>query len=368
MPITSHRKKKNYPRYKTTLKRPRYKTTTTTTTTKRTRGGTKEELQQELAQNFQFLNDWIAAGQGPVPYSSVVGVSDIITIYLHTKYQNVCPLVPLELKPELDFQEWYEAADPASRPATLQEYKDLVDPHDHANWNRQKFLANLQLCLETGVQTIVVPLCLPEHLNMVIIKARTREIVLFEPLGLGAHPLTAQANLFMAELTDQVNAFLELQGARAFSFVSPAMLCPRRRKDKGGLQPFYEGFQEMEEKYGVHMGDDDGGFCQLWSWFFADCVMANPDLAIQEVYRQAFDFLQQNDTRDFGKVIRGYFTSINATLRGIRLSIEKGAMEHMQGPRDLLLTFLKQEQLAKENKPKIGPFSKIGPLKRKERP
>jgi hypothetical protein len=339
-----------------------------TTTIKRKRGGTKE-LQQELAQNFQFLNDWVAAGQQgqAVPYSALFGVSDIITIYLHTKYLNVCPLVPLELKPELDFQEWYEAADPATRPATLQEYKDLVDPHDHANWNRQKFLSNLQLCLETGVQTIVVPLSLPEHLNMVIIKARTREIVLFEPYGHGAQPLTPEVNLFMEELTQHVNTFLQLQGARQFTYVSPNMLCPRRRKDKG-MHSFYEGFQEMEEKYGVHMGDDDGGFCQLWSWFFAECVLANPDLAIQEVYRQAFDFLQQNDTRDFGKVIRGYFISINDTLRHMRLSIEKGVMEQFQGPRDLLLAFLKQEQLAKEQKPKIGPFNEIGPLKRKQRP
>ena len=357
MPTTQrHRKKK--------CRRPRYKTTTT----KRKRGGTKE-LQQELAQNFQFLNDWVAAGQGQtVQYSALFGVSDIITIYLHSKYQNICPLVPLELKPELDFQEWYEAADPVSRPATLQEYKDLVDPHDHANWNIQKFLANLQLCLETGVQTIVVPLSLPEHLNMVIIKAQTREIVLFEPHG--AQQLTPEVTPFMEDLTLQVNAFLKLQGVRQFTYVSPQRLCPRRRKGQGGKQPFsfYEGFQEMEEKYGVHMGDDDGGFCQLWSWFFAECVLANPDLTVQEVYRQAFDFLQQNDTRDFGKVIRGYFISINDTLRRMRLSIEKGVMEQFQGPRDLLLTFLKQEQLAKEQQPKIGFFNEIGPRKRKERP
>jgi len=331
-------------------------------TMKRMRGGmlTDIDLKKEINENFQFIQEWVIKGKqsGPVPYSALSSLSDILTIYLHTKYQNACPLFPLELRPEKDFRKFYAAADPLQRPATFEEYKELVDSEDSINWNIHKFLKNLQVCLETGVQVVVVSLRLPDHLNMVVLKARTREVVLFDPHG--AQEPTAEVTGFMENLTQHINTFLDLKGARQFTYISPKLLCPRRRKDKG--KQYYKGFQQLEALYG--MGDDDGGFCQLWSWFFAECVLANPTLSVQEVYRKAFDFLHQNDERDFARVIRGYFISINTTLRRMRLSIKKGFVEHLDRDRDLLLAFLKQDQRGKKDLPQ-QPFHYIGHLKRK---
>lgn len=75
---------------------------------------------------------------------------------------------------------------------------------------------------------------------------------------------------------------------------------------------FYDGFQEMEDLQKPHTKEP--GFCQqLWSWFFAECVVANPEMDIKDVYKEAWDTVN-TDEGNFATIIRRYFLSINEEL------------------------------------------------------
>jgi hypothetical protein len=243
---------------------------------------------------------------------------------------------------------------------TEPEYKEYLlknYKYQYIDWNKDKFLKNLKLCLETGEELIMVPFRIPAHLNMLIIKVKTREIIRFEPHGTKSSDvkLDNEANIFLEKLTKDINAYLNLTENRKFTYVNPTKLCPNYNANLSHY--VYPGFQYMETKNRILGKSEGGGFCQLWSWFFAECVIQNPNMDVREVYKEAFNALKANEN-NFATIIRGYFFSINDELKKMKKSftIKKNKNTKYENI-DILMNYLIQSKgrlQTKERKPFTG--------------
>jgi hypothetical protein len=188
-------------------------------------------------------------------------------------------------------------------------------------WNENKFLESLKFCLEHNYKTLCIPLTLilsnnTGHQNLLIIKVDTREIIRFEPHGSMVRTNDIKdnefANNFLEDLTKKINNYLDLYKPhkRTFYYFEPNYICPRLNNNLRR-----EGFQMLEESDRRHRKTNEGGgFCQLWSMFFMECIIRNPDMDIKDVYKYAYT-LMNDDPKYFRDVIRGYFIDIDEEIK-----------------------------------------------------
>ena len=316
-----------------------------------------EPLQKSLAKNFSFLEGLIQKGKGKVvDYHASDRVSEIITIYFYKKYKQECPMYPIKTYNTFDQPKIKKFFKDNAKTHTHEQIKRMFltsQRADYRVWDKDKFLTNLKLCLDTGEQLVIVPVRVPGHFNMLFIKVATREIIRFEPHG---KVLTVgndkNINTFLNKLTDDINKYLNLAGAKKFTYKPPTETCPRNTSQMPN--GFYQGFQEAEiREKKADKRKEGGGFCVLWSWFFAECVMANPEMDIKEVYKEAWDAIRTNEL-GFATIIRGYFISINEELVKMNktFSIDKKYIyEHPQDI-DMFLAYLDAEREHLKKKPR----------------
>jgi hypothetical protein len=313
-------------------------------------------LAKDIVKNFQFINDLVKKGKNKrVDYNVSATVSDIITVYFHEKYSQHCPMYPIKVytvKEGKFFDTDYNNNKEKMTKEKFYEYRLKQNKGKYIDWNKAKFLKNLKLCLETGEQIITVPLHLQGHLNMLIIKAKTREIIRFEPHAvINKAVIYIHANTFLEHLTEDINVYLNLKPNKRFTYNDPSQICPRL--EQPGKLKFYEGFQSMEEKV-MEKGENEGaGFCQLWGWFFAECVINNPELPVKEVYAEAYNALKKENAVNFALVIRGYFFSINQELKKMKkkMSINNEYISTLKN-NDVLLAYLNENQKKLKDKPR----------------
>ena len=124
-------------------------------------------------------------------------------------------------------------------------------------------------------------------------------------------------------MTDDINVYLKLADNRKFTYIDPTKICPNYNANLSSYS--FPGFQTMEARNRANGKNEGGGFCQLWSWFFAECVIQNADMDVKEVYQEAFNALKNNEN-NFATIIRGYFFSINEELMKMKkeFSIKRG--------------------------------------------
>ena len=108
------------------------------------------------------------------------------------------------------------------------------------------------------------------------------------------------------------------------------------------------------------------GFCQLWSMFFMECVLRNPDMDIRDVYKEAYDVMKDQPSF-FLAVIKGYFVEVNELLTDINFfqkSIKASELKviHWENFYDKYYRYLKKINDDNEKKPKI-PFTGKGNFK-----
>jgi hypothetical protein len=310
-------------------------------------------LQKELQKNFQFLDDLIEKGQGKTVKYDGDMVSEFITVYFHEKYKQSCPMYPVKTYSHFETDDYKKIYKKYIKQYKTEEALKIFmlngNKYAFIDWNKDKFLKNLKLCLETGEELILIPLRIPLHLNMLIVKAPTREIIRFEPHGSSFSnvPEDNKTNTFLENLTAEINDYLNLADNRKFTYVNPSKLCPNYNANLSNYK--IPGFQSMEAYRELGKGEG-GGFCQLWSWFFAECVIQNPEMDVKEVYKEAFNALKTNEN-NFATIIRGYFFSINDELKKMKktFTIEK-TKKAKWTEADILIEYLKQSQDKLKNK------------------
>ena len=318
-------------------------------------------LQKELEKNFQFLDELLEKGKDKtVSYFGSQRVSEFITVYFHDKYKQHCPMYPIKTYSNFKGEKYKKLYKKNEKNFTEDKFKEELLKENKAyyiDWNQEKFFKNLKLCLETGEQLIMIPLRIPRHLNMLIIKAPTREIIRFEPHGAknSDEDKDKETNIFLEKLTADINAYLDLNANRKFTYVNPNNLCPNHKFNLSLYK--YPGFQTMEVINKKASKGEGGGFCQLWSWFFAECVIQNPEMDVKEVYKEAFNALKTNEN-NFATIIRGYFFSINDELKKMKktYTIAKNKEKKINN-NDILLDYLNKSKghlQTKERQPFTG--------------
>jgi hypothetical protein len=310
-------------------------------------------LQKEIKKNFQFLDKLIQKGQGKTVRYDGDMVSEFITVYFHDKYKQHCPMYPIKTYSHFDtdyYKKYYKKYKNNYTEAEFKEYMLKDYKYTYIDWNKDKFLKNLKLCLETGEQLIIIPLRIPLHLNMLIIKVSTREIIRFEPHGptFKNEVEENKTNTFLEKLTVDINRYLNLADNRKFAYVKPSKICPNYNSNLSNYE--YPGFQTMEVYNREPSRVEGGGFCQLWSWFFAECVIKNPEMDVKDVYKEAYFALKTNEN-NFATIIRGYFYSINDELKKMKknFTIAKDKKTKINDF-NILLDYLIQSQVNLKNK------------------
>lgn len=372
-------------------------------------GGPEElmALNKEIVKNFEFIDKFVdkgfneLSGIGPedhdIDYDPSARVAELILIYFSEKYKQQCPMYPIHttifsMSPTFNIGRLYTLDEYDINELTKQlkedgmtdeemikqfiknkedtmrekQAKEAVEHHrmlmahypsrtDYVDWDRSKFLKNLKLCLETGEELILIPLRMPSHLNMLIIKVPTREIIRYEPHGPFTQTkdnLNKETNTFLYELTEDINTELNLVDSKKFIYHPPTNICPLREKEADGRQKYIRGFQSYDDLLPIKKISDTMGYCQLWSWFFAECIIQNPRMDIKEVYKEAYNFLKTKSTEYKFVIIRGYYAYINEELKKISetLSLKRGKRERTN---ERLLAYLNKSRehlLTKERK------------------
>jgi hypothetical protein len=316
-------------------------------------------LQKELTKNFKFIDNLLRKGEGKnVSYNGSVRISEYITVYFHEKYKQHCPMYPIKTYSQFDtdyFRKIYKKNKVRFTEAQFKEYALKNYKADFIEWNKDKFLKNLKLCLDSGEELIMIPMRIPSHLNMIIFKVPTREIIRFEPHGPTYNgqdkTIDKDTNTFLEKLTNDINVYLKLADNRKFTYKNPTKICPNYNANLSSYS--FPGFQSMEVRSTRHARGEGGGFCQLWSWFFAECVIQNPEMDVKEVYKEAFDALKNNEN-NFATIIRGYFISINEELLKMKkvFSIKRGKFtDEKASKNDILLDYLLKSNTHLKTKP-----------------
>ena len=187
------------------------------------------KLQTELKVNLQMFNKWMSKGieKGNIPtidYMASDITSDIIQIYFAKKYKQNCPIYPInvsETEKIEELKEFYKKNEFFYKKVNMNfenflDYTRKTNPREWEEWNIDKFLNDIKLCLETGEKLMIIPLRLKSHLNMLFIKAKTREIIRFEPHGSvyrdgPTFEEDDKINKFLEELTTKIKTFKDFE-------------------------------------------------------------------------------------------------------------------------------------------------------------
>jgi hypothetical protein len=247
-----------------------------------------KQISQQIKDNLKFIDELEKKGKlNNFPsYKGWHFLQYILTIVFSEKYNTLCPLISIQTESKTS---------------------------DGLNESLETYAKQAGDCIKKGEKVLIIPLSMPRHENMVIIKVDTREVVRFEPHGEGTHPtakgVSSESKVvdkYLKEYTKQLNIYLNLKET-PFRYIAPEESCPRISSK------YRKGFQTLEGLYKKE-SSESGGYCQLWSFFFAECVITNPDMPINMVYKYALEALRDDPERA-RMIIRGYFHEINEKLK-----------------------------------------------------
>jgi len=243
-----------------------------------------EEREKEIKENLKFMEELEKKGkEKDVPtYEGWDNLGHILSIIFAEKYKLPCVLNRIDTT---DGRHPYVYAYEASK------------------------------CIKKGEKVLLIPVYLEKHLNMLIIKVDTREVLRFEPHGAlfqrnkagKQHREGNRVDTYLKKYTKALNEILELKKTK-FNYIKPVDSCPNVLDTHG--------FQTLDSIYSKHFNTklkEGGGYCQLWSFFFAECIIKNPEMDMREVYKHALEALEKNPIKT-RMIIRGYLHEVNENL------------------------------------------------------
>lgn len=179
----------------------------------------------------------------------------------------------------------------------------------------------LTQCIKKGVENIIIPLNYYKgrthtgHSNVLIYRRRTNVIEHFEPHG-GAFKGNEKGQ---AVIEKRIDFFIRIFNAELkkgqlnnnVTYVAATSVCP-----------YLKGLQSLEENSLLKRNQNEpGGYCSIWSMFFAELSLKNPDKSSEEILENIYNYLttKENANNYLRKIIRGYsgyiVESINTYLK-----------------------------------------------------
>jgi hypothetical protein len=218
----------------------------------------------------------------------------------------------------------------------------------------KKFINEIEITLKKGIKVSVCYFSHFHHANMLIINSEKREIIRFEPHGYQFnHGKNEEIiNDVLKDLVDDVNRELRLK-TKPFKYFSPKDIQPKINDE------FIRGFQDLEGRASGELRQEGGGYCQLWSWFFASLVVSNPNIEVKKLYKLAYDLIG-TEPKKFKDVIRGFFHYINIEMKKMKnifrnLDISKSEIKNLSyiDMEKILSAYIELKFESLENKPNI---------------
>lgn len=173
----------------------------------------------------------------------------------------------------------------------------------------------LTKCIKKDEETIIIPLnyykgFLPVgHSNVLIYRRRTNAIEHFEPHG-GEFKASEKEQANIERKIDFFirifNAELKKDNIPAVTYVAATNVCP-----------YLQGLQTLENNSLLKKSKGEpGGYCSIWSMFFAELCLKNPDKSSEEILEDIYNYLttKENANNYLKKVIRGYSGYIVETV------------------------------------------------------
>ena len=173
----------------------------------------------------------------------------------------------------------------------------------------------LTKCIKKGEETIIIPLNYYKgllrvgHSNVLIYRRRTNVIEHFEPHG----GLFKQSEKEQENIERKIDFFIRIFNAElkkdnihAVTYVAATNVCP-----------YLQGLQTIENNSLLKKSKGEpGGYCSIWSMFFAELCLKNPDKSSEEILEDIYNYLttKENANNYLKKVIRGYSGYIVETV------------------------------------------------------
>ena len=246
-------------------------------------------------------------------------IFDLFYLYLFKKYKQTC--VPtgntgtfndiglgiiLNLKKNLNFivdkdinEEQY-GSEIYNIKHRLNEYSSIIS-HCIQNLNSKK--------------NIVIPVNLilshSRHANILIYNKLFNTLSLYEPHGIFIMENNELKHKLFAYLTKRINRQLGFVNSNRIKYEEENVICPFGIK----------GFQKMEEEEALQKElRESEGYCVVWSLFFTEMTLANPDMSSRDLFNNILSYITEvsgngNEGLFLRFVARGYVKIINEKLK-----------------------------------------------------
>ena len=189
---------------------------------------------------------------------------------------------------------------------------------------------------DTQEEIIIIPLTIYEskepskniisHSNMLIYRKTLNVIEHYEPYG-KEMPIKGDTNKdvnkILNVIVNKMNKINKTNNNRYFSngdikYMPPSNICPHNK-----------GFQTIESELILpqNINKKEKGFCTLWSLFFAEMTLANPQFSSKEIFDYIFNNIHHNGLKT-KTIIRGYLEIIYDKVINIIRDINKVNLEN----------------------------------------
>jgi hypothetical protein len=251
------------------------------------------------------------------PFIGNILFENLFYLYLFKKYKTGCLITD---------QDAYNQ--------TILEIRLTID-RDKPNINDER-LNNLSKklvkCISQNEPVIIIPLGLvilvkgesEGHSNLLIYRNNTRQLEHFEPHGSNFKGFDTNTKILVNDVLDKdldylvknINDELGEKGLLPIKLLKAHEVCPRIL----GVQA-YESRSRLKK-----LPIEPGGYCSVWSMFFTEMCLKNPEISSKQIYKAILDerdkqsdynskfkkLIRGNDYNNyFKKIIRGYTCFIN---------------------------------------------------------
>ena len=262
-------------------------------------------LTPQNEQNVQLMSEFLKLYEAEAPkeieseYSALAFLQYIHWAYLIKKYKNNCYVLTYDKRQKIDdrYLSYTVGLDISTARSVKKPSEAMLEEIGEI----------IQKCIKDGVKLVVMPLGLPNHANLLIYRAKDNSFERFEPHGSAYRGRKGEA------LDDKVNDVVrKVVNALAKGKYIPANPIYR---DAAEVCPNPKGFQSVEnEQFREYFGKMTGGFCGMWSAFFAEMALKYPDITSAELYQKAMDELKNKGPRGFYNHIANYTKDVSAAI------------------------------------------------------
>jgi len=216
------------------------------------------------------------------PYYEIMAL-----IFLMKKHPNDCIILPMKNSNKIYHEEDYSIYWEFNGNKSTLTFPDIMSEQMSSKCIGKRFIA-IAVTLYDIKKDI-------GHANFIIMDTFKRTAERFEPYG------KTKGGLFIGsdKLDEKLSTYFKTKFN--FRYISPMSICPMF-----GLQALQA---EEEYKHYLERAGDPEGFCSVWSIFFCDIRLSNPDEPADELLEKTIEEFKNKPTR-LTNFVRNYSTFI----------------------------------------------------------